>query len=101
MLTFCPGNIIEEVAVGSQTGTVTWTEPTATDNSGTVIPSSDFSSPLVLNVGDSQTVTYRLSDPSGNFVECIFMVSVVGTLTKWISSFTSKCGRILLVKTQI
>ncbi|XP_071816734.1 uncharacterized protein [Apostichopus japonicus] len=77
VLTFCPGNIIEEVAVGSQTGTVTWTEPTATDNSGTVIPSSDFSSPLVLNVGDSQTVTYRLSDPSGNFVECIFMVSVV------------------------
>ncbi|KAJ8041635.1 Hyalin [Holothuria leucospilota] len=73
----CPGDITVQVPQGDPIGIVNWTPPTATDNSGTVIPTQNLEPPQVLTVGQSEVVVYRFTDPSGNFDECVFAITVV------------------------
>ena len=60
--------------------TATWTEPTATDNSGMVTLTSDYISGGSFPVGTT-TVTYTATDESGNTAECDFDVIVAGKNT--------------------
>ncbi|MAJ29473.1 MAG: hypothetical protein CMJ92_08740, partial [Planctomycetes bacterium] len=53
-----------------------WVEPTASDNCGTVGFSTDHSSGSFFDLGTT-TVTYSVSDPSGNLVSTSFNVTVV------------------------
>ena len=56
---------------------VTWTVPVATDNVGTTGSISGTKNPLdTFNVGDT-TVTYSISDTSGNVGSCSFLVRIV------------------------
>ncbi len=55
---------------------VTYDEPTAIDNSGTVNLASRTRSPGQFFVVGSTAVTYRFVDGSGNFAECTFNVIV-------------------------
>ena len=64
--------------VGSgNTVNVTWTPPTATDNSGMVTLTSDNNPGHSFAIGTTQ-VTYNATDGSGNLATCSFNVTVVG-----------------------
>ena len=72
----CPNPIDIIIPVGTTSMTVSWTEPTATDNSGmtpTITqshqPGTDFP------VGTTQ-VTYTFTDMAGNQAQCSFTVTV-------------------------
>ncbi|XP_072051852.1 hyalin-like [Amphiura filiformis] len=73
----CPGDITTTTALGSQGTTVTWPEPTATDDSGQVtqlsrsLPSGSF-----FAVGVPTTVVYVYQDSSQNTGICSFSVIV-------------------------
>ena len=74
----CPMSASATAASGTNTAVVTWTVPTATDNSGGVVTSTSTH-----NSGDSfttgvTTVTYTFSDPTGNQATCQFVVMVNG-----------------------
>ena len=77
VITNCPSTQTADVASGSSTATVTWTEPTATDNSGTVTLDSDSNSGGSFSVGTTP-VFYTATDPSGNTATCTFDVVVIG-----------------------
>ena len=73
----CPSNQSGFTENGVATGTISWTAPTATDNSGTQTLTSDY------NPGDSfligtTTVTYTSTDGAGNTAICSFDVIVNG-----------------------
>ena len=59
---------------GSQ---VSWSEPTATDNSGIVSLQSRSHAPGQFFVVGSTPVTYVFVDGSGNTAECTFSVAVI------------------------
>ena len=77
MITYCPVYVAVTVPVGSNSATVGWTEPRATDESGidprlvsrTHAPNSNFA------VG-THTVTYTFADESLNTASCHFDVIV-------------------------
>ncbi len=72
----CIGNVIATVTSGTST-TATWTEPTATDNSGVVTLTGRTHAPgSTFNLGVTQ-VTYTFTDGSGNSATCTFNVIVV------------------------
>ena len=77
----CPDSIVREVRAGNLNGeTVTWTNATATDNSGvvqTVVLTSDAQrrSGTFFAFG-SYTITYTATDGSGNSASCSFTVTV-------------------------
>ncbi|HPR26299.1 HYR domain-containing protein, partial [Lentimicrobium sp.] len=75
----CPANITRTAGSGSCSATVSWTEPTATDNctpSGSLIWNKSHTPGSVFNVG-STTVTYTASDAAGNIsAACSFTVTV-------------------------
>ena len=61
---------------GSSSASASWTEPTATDNSGGVVTrSSNFSPGQTFAVG-MVMVEYTFTDPSGNQAFCRFAVTV-------------------------
>ena len=60
---------------------VTWTEPTATDNSGVVSLQSRTSAPGQFFVVGSTAVTYIFVDGSGNTEQCTFNVVVTEGMT--------------------
>lgn len=64
---------------GAATATVTWTPPTASDNSGTVTLSSTHNSGDMFPVGVT-TVSYTAFDPDVNQVTVSFTVTVSGKL---------------------
>jgi hypothetical protein len=73
----CPSDIIQNTDAGLPTAVVTWTVPVATDNVGTTGSISGTKNPLdTFNVGDT-TVTYSISDTSGNVGSCSFLVRIV------------------------
>ncbi|XP_033097422.1 adhesion G protein-coupled receptor L4-like [Anneissia japonica] len=75
----CPMNITVNTTNGEPVAiNVTWTEPTATDNSGeTPEPESDYTSGDNMFVIGGTTVQYNVSDSSGNFNDrCSFTVTV-------------------------
>ena len=75
----CPSDVSGNTDGGIATGTISWTAPTATDNSGTQTLTSTH------NPGDSfpigtTTVTYTATDAAGNTANCSFEVVVAGKL---------------------
>ncbi|XP_033108667.1 hyalin-like [Anneissia japonica] len=75
----CPMDITVNTTNGEPVAVnVTWTEPTATDNSGeTPEPESDYTSGDNMFVIGGTTVQYNASDSSGNFNDrCSFTVTV-------------------------
>ena len=73
-----PSDITQNTDSGLATGVVTWTEPTAGDNSGMVTLTSDFDSGDAFPIGDT-LVTYTAVDSMSNLVTDIFTVTVQGT----------------------
>ena len=80
-ITGCPADIVEPIESGTF-ATVGWTEPTATDESGSAtlefqnkFPNSFF------EVNQPEEVIYTFSDPSGNEASCTFTVSVIRMYT--------------------
>ena len=62
---------------GSSSASATWTEPTATDNSGGVVTRLSNRSPgQSFSLGNTQ-ITYTFTDPSGNQAFCRFTVTVL------------------------
>ena len=59
------------------TAAVTWTDPTASDNSGDVTLTSDSSSGSNFPIGTT-TVTFTATDPSGNMATDSFTITVTG-----------------------
>ena len=71
----CPSNVAVAAPSGTVTQPATWTEPTATDNSGMTPTVTQSHQP-----GDSfpigmTQVTYTFQDPSGNDATCQFTVT--------------------------
>ncbi|XP_071826210.1 uncharacterized protein [Apostichopus japonicus] len=85
----CPSDIFRTVEIGTTGFTVFWTEPTATDDSGTAFLVSQSNSPGVFLVGTT-TVTYRYADPAGNEAVCTFDVIVQEDCIRLYS--TSQCS---------
>ncbi|XP_072051694.1 uncharacterized protein [Amphiura filiformis] len=67
------------ITTGCNTGgrTVTWTEPTATDNSGSVSLAARTRAPGQFFTTGTTPVTYRFADPSGNEASYMFNVIVI------------------------
>ena len=72
-----PSSILVNTASGQTTAVVTWTEPTASDNSGFYTITSSHSSGANFTVGIT-TVTYTVVDAAGNSVTYSFNVTVTG-----------------------
>ena len=73
----CLDDITETTNLNSPGTIVTFSEPTATDNSGSVSLSSRSHAPGQFFVTGSTTVTYTFVDPSGNSASCSFNVIVI------------------------
>ena len=76
----CPQTIYAYTEKLSQTAVVTWTQPTATDNSGSVTVSQTRGGISGSNFRLGLTeIRYRATDANGNnSPECIFFVNVEG-----------------------
>ena len=72
-----PGNITKSTDTGLATATVTWTQPTAHDNSGVQTLTSSYSSGDSFEIGKT-IVTYISVDGSGNMITNMFSISVEG-----------------------
>ncbi|XP_071810840.1 uncharacterized protein [Apostichopus japonicus] len=79
IISSCPSDDTVAPSPGNVTATVSWVEPTATDNSGTVITTASATPPAIFGPGVT-TVTYDFSDPSGNMVTCSFEYNVEDTI---------------------
>ncbi|MDD5163772.1 MAG: HYR domain-containing protein [Candidatus ainarchaeum sp.] len=91
IITGTPANITAE-ATSSAGAIVNYTNPTATDNSGTTpvvscIPASGGTFPL-----GSTTVTCTATDAAGNSATTTFIVTIQDTTLPAISSFSSSTG---------
>ena len=73
----CLNDIAQTVSTGVAGTTVTWTEPTATDNSGIVTLTSRTHAPGTFFVVGTTAVTYEYTDGSGNSATCTFNVNVI------------------------
>ena len=80
MISGCPGSQNATTDSGSDTGTVTWTPPTATDNSGTQTLTSDYNPGDTFPIGTT-LVTYTSADDAGNTDDCMFYVEITGKYT--------------------
>lgn len=74
-----PHNIDHSTDPGSISAVVSWTEPTANDNSGFVTSSSSHKPGDSFSIGDT-TVTYSAIDPYFNEISQSFTVTVKGKL---------------------
>ena len=72
-----PGGILHGTESGSATAVVTWTPPTASDNSGSPTLTSSHNPGDLFSIGDT-SVTYTSVDPSGNTEIKTFTVSIYG-----------------------
>ena len=74
----CVSDFSVQIPAGSTQGMVTWTEPTATDNSGIqpVVSRSHFPG-ATFGLGPT-TVSYTFTDQAGNSASCVFTVTVNG-----------------------
>ncbi|XP_072026508.1 uncharacterized protein [Amphiura filiformis] len=70
-----PANINQSTDVGLATAVVTWSEPTASDNSGSVTFSSSHSSGDTFSIGDT-IISYTATDAASNQVQDIFTVTI-------------------------
>ena len=74
----CINDVTVSTTTGSTGTSVTWTEPTATDNAGGVTTSRTHTPGSFFGVGTTQ-VTYTFTDGSGNSASCTFNVNVVAS----------------------
>ncbi|WP_217694761.1 HYR domain-containing protein [Algoriphagus marinus] len=74
----CPVGITVETDADNCGALVDWIEPTATDNSGSVILNSNFEPGTLFPVGIT-TVIYTATDGAGNQSTCSFNVTVTDT----------------------
>ena len=75
-MTGCPGPITEMVSAGTNTAIITWTEPTATDNSGmTPIVTQSHQPGGNYPVGTTQVI-YTYNDDAGNSAVCSFTITI-------------------------
>ncbi|XP_070537269.1 hyalin-like [Ptychodera flava] len=72
----CPDDIEEYTDPGEDTAVVTWSQPNATDNSGSVNVTSNYQQGSNFVIG-STVVYYNASDPYGNVDSCLFTVTVI------------------------
>ncbi|PIK34869.1 putative hyalin-like isoform X1 [Apostichopus japonicus] len=72
----CPSDIFRTVEIGALGMTVSWTEPTASDNSGTATLGNQSHPRRSSFLVGRTTVTYRYADPAGNEAVCTFDVIV-------------------------
>ncbi|PIK52768.1 hypothetical protein BSL78_10343 [Apostichopus japonicus] len=73
----CINDITREIPLNSFGVVVQFTEPTATDNSGTASVLSATRRPGQFFQTGTTTVTYIFADPSGNTADCVFDIIVV------------------------
>ena len=73
----CPRDQYKIVGSGEITGSVTWTPPTAKDNSGNQTLTSDFVPGDIFCIGTTR-VRYVSRDETGNIVLCTFDVVLSG-----------------------
>ncbi|PIK36144.1 hyalin [Apostichopus japonicus] len=73
----CINDITQEIPLNSFGDVVDFTEPTATDNSGTASVISATQRPGQFFQTGTTTVTYIFADPSGNTAHCFFDIIVV------------------------
>ena len=88
----CPDNIVQQVPGGAGYSQVSWTAPTATDNSGTAdLEFATYPSPSIfIGFGMTINVEYRFADPSGNTATCSFNIQTVaggGEFTEFIRCY--------------
>ncbi len=81
----CPGPLITSADAGTCSAAVSWTPPTANDNCGSPLVTSNYSPGAVFPLGTT-TVTYTATDGSGNPAQCSFTVKVnpVSTLVAYV-----------------
>ena len=72
-----PHSITLNTTYGMPTANVTWTEPTATDNSGLLTLTSTHIPGSTFNIGVA-TVQYEAVDPYGNNMVETFTVTING-----------------------
>ena len=72
-----PSNIIQSTDEGVATALVTWTEPAASDNSGSVTLTSDYSSGDTFPIGDT-AVVYTATDAASNQILDMFLITIQG-----------------------
>ena len=77
MVSGIPSDIKQNTDVGSSTAVVSWSAPTASDNSGSVNLTSSHSSGSTFSIGDT-IVTYTAVDASSNSVNATFTITVTG-----------------------
>ena len=77
VLSGCPSDQSVNTDSGNATAVVTWTAPTATDNSGTQTLTSTYNSGDYFPIGNN-TVSYTSTDAAGNTDTCVFYVDVTG-----------------------
>ncbi|XP_033625701.1 uncharacterized protein LOC117288937, partial [Asterias rubens] len=76
VLVDCPSDITREIPVGSTAVSVSWTAPTATDNSlANIVPQVSPRGPGAFNAGNT-VITYTATDAAGNEATCSFRVIV-------------------------
>ena len=71
----CPRNIEETTELGTSTKIVTWTEPTATDNSGTPSRTRSHQPGAAYTLGVTN-VRYTFTDTFNNVATCTFTVTL-------------------------
>ena len=77
----CPGPALDfTVAAGETSRSVSWQEPTATDNSVslTQVGPTGLANGGTVNAGTTRAVTYTATDDFGNTQTCEFTVAVIG-----------------------
>lgn len=73
----CPNNIVQEIALGQFGRAVTFNNPDATDNSGSVtLVTQSHQTGSFFQVG-STTVEFEYRDPSGNTASCTFIITII------------------------
>lgn len=73
----CPDDIQEDIEIGTLTIIVTWTEPTAVDNSGQDSMVTRNSFPGMPFAAGTREVVYIFSDSDNNEATCSFNVTVI------------------------
>ena len=76
-----PDDITQNTDSELSTAVVTWTEPTATDNSASVTLSSSHNSGDMFSIGNT-TVTYTATNGASNTVVAMFTVEIEGMIIK-------------------
>ena len=70
-------NITQNTDANQPYATMTWSEPSASDNSGSMTLTSDFSSGDTFPIGGT-SITYTATDPSGNTATFSFTIRITG-----------------------